>query len=163
MRVRQLDGDKRFVMLVMPADRRLDNQKARHVLQAKDIRFAREEEIATLTNGVQVGAVPPFGNLFGLDVIADPGLFDNERIVFNAGDRRFSIAMRSDDFQRIARPRIADITAAVVRDDIDGLDDRGEKRQAAFDRILGAESASLPRDPANLRAELDEAHDRSGR
>lgn len=63
-----------------------------------------------LTDGVEVGGVPPFGNLFGLKVIADRRLFENEKIVFNAGDRRFSIAMRSSDYKRLVDPDIADIT-----------------------------------------------------
>ena len=57
-----------------------------------------------MTDGVQPGGVPPFGNLFELPVYAVPELFDVERIVFNAGDRRFSLAMRSSDYRRLARP-----------------------------------------------------------
>ena len=106
MIVRVKTPESRFVMLVLPADLRFDNAKVKAFLSAKDLRFATEQEIGELTGGVQPGAVPPFGNLFGLDVIADPGLFENEKIVFNAGDRQFSVAMKSEDYKRIVEPKV---------------------------------------------------------
>jgi prolyl-tRNA editing enzyme YbaK/EbsC (Cys-tRNA(Pro) deacylase) len=96
-------------MLVFPADRRFDNAKVKALLGARDIGFASEQEISDLTGGVQPGAVPPFGNLFRLEVVADPSLFDNEKIVFNAGDRSFSVAMKSEDFKRLVKPRISSV------------------------------------------------------
>jgi prolyl-tRNA editing enzyme YbaK/EbsC (Cys-tRNA(Pro) deacylase) len=82
------------------------------LLGAKDLRFASEQEIGELTRGVQPGAVPPFGNLFELDIVADPALFENKKIVFNAGDRCFSVAMKSEDYKRLANPRIASFSRA---------------------------------------------------
>ena len=98
-----------FVMLVLPADLRFDNSRLRALLNARDIRFASEDEVLELTGGVQPGAVPPFGNLFQLAVVADPKVFANEKIVFNAGDRRFSVAMMAEDYKRIVGPQIASI------------------------------------------------------
>ena len=102
-------GEK-FVMLVMPADLRFDNEKVKTILSAKETRFATEAEIAEITGGVQIGGVPPFGNLFKLEVLADPTLFTNEKIVFNAGDRSFSVAMNSADYRRLVGPVVAKIT-----------------------------------------------------
>lgn len=102
----------KFVMLVLPADLRFDNTKVKSFLGAKDLRFASEEEIAELTGGVQPGAVPPFGNFFGLEVVADPGLFENEKIVFNAGDRCFSVAMKSEDYKQLVAPQITSFARA---------------------------------------------------
>lgn len=103
-------GENVFVMLVMPAHLRLDTKKAKQHLQTKDLRFASEEEIAQITEGVQIGGVPPFGNLFNIPTIVDPKLFDNEKIVFNAGDRCFSVAMKSSDYKKLVNPIIIDIT-----------------------------------------------------
>ena len=108
LRVKQ-GQTKSFHMAVFPADKRFDNDKLKSALGAKDIRFAAPEEIAELTSGVETGAIPPFGHCFNLPVLADRGLFDNERIVFNAGDRRFSIAMKSADYLAIEQPAIVDI------------------------------------------------------
>ncbi len=54
--------------------------------------------------------MPPFGNLFELDVVVDPGLMENEEIIFNAGDRSVSIAMKSSDYVSIVNPKIEKIT-----------------------------------------------------
>jgi hypothetical protein len=65
--------------------------------------------VGGLTGGILPGGVPPFGNLFNLPVIADPALFENEKIIFNAGDRRFSVAMRAADYKRIVKPEVVEI------------------------------------------------------
>jgi prolyl-tRNA editing enzyme YbaK/EbsC (Cys-tRNA(Pro) deacylase) len=109
VRVRTPRNEKRFVMLVFPADLKFNNSKVKALLDAKDIRFATPEEVTMLTDGIESGGVPPFGNLFGLEVVADCGLFENERIVFNAGDRRFSVAMKSADYRELVDPTVADI------------------------------------------------------
>ena len=109
VRVKKSTTDKSFVMLVLPGDRRFDFAKVKRLFEARDIRFATEEEVIKLTGGVLPGGVPPFGNLFDLPVVADPLLFENEKIVFNAGDRCFSVAMKSADYQKIVGPRVSDI------------------------------------------------------
>lgn len=109
VRVKVTNADRKFVMLVIPGDLRFDTDKVKRLFGAKDIRFATEEEVVNLTNGVQPGGVPPFGNLFKLEVVADPTTFENEKIVFNAGDRRFSIAMNSADYKSIVQPRVENI------------------------------------------------------
>jgi len=110
VKVKKSSTDNKFAMLVLPANLRFDNKKVKKLLQAKDICFATAEEIAIITNGVQVGGVPPFGNLFGIEVIVDPQLFKNEKIVFNAGDRSFSVAMKSADYRTLVNPQIYPIT-----------------------------------------------------
>lgn len=110
VRVKSSEQDKRFVMLAFPADLRFDKEKVKVLLSIKDVRLATEQEVSSITGGVELGGVPPFGNLFGLEIIVDPKLFQNEKIIFNAGDRRFSIAMRSEDYQGLVKPAVADIT-----------------------------------------------------
>jgi Ala-tRNA(Pro) deacylase len=106
------DG-KEFVMLVFPADLKFDGKKVKAATGAKDLRFATEEEVSAVTGGIQIGGVPPFGNLFGLEVFADPALFGNEEMIFNAGDRSFSIAMRSEDYKKIVNPTVVEIAKNV--------------------------------------------------
>jgi prolyl-tRNA editing enzyme YbaK/EbsC (Cys-tRNA(Pro) deacylase) len=109
VKVKATGVEPRFMMLVFPADCRFDSKKAKAALGVKDLRFATPDEVAEVTGGIEVGGVPPFGTLFNLDVVADPTLFDNERIVFNAGDRRFSVAMRSSDYRELVNPRLLSI------------------------------------------------------
>lgn len=99
VRARDKNNATFFAMLVFPADLKFDSKKAKAATHAKSISFATEEEVARATGGVQVGGVPPFGNLFGLPVYVDESLFENEEIIFNAGDRSFSIAMKSADYR----------------------------------------------------------------
>jgi prolyl-tRNA editing enzyme YbaK/EbsC (Cys-tRNA(Pro) deacylase) len=99
---------KKFVMLVMPGDRKFDSSKVKQVLGSKDIRFATEDEVAEITGGVKPGGVPPFGNLFGLQVVSDPSLYANEKIIFNAG-RNVSIAMESADYKELLKPLVCGI------------------------------------------------------
>jgi Ala-tRNA(Pro) deacylase len=109
IRVKVSNSEKRFAMLVIPGDSRFDIKKIKQLFGAKDVRLATEEEIFDLTKGVLPGGIPPFGNLFGIDVVADPSIFKNKKIVFNAGDRSFSIGMRSEDYKRLVKPQVEPI------------------------------------------------------
>lgn len=109
IRVKVSSANKRFVMLVIPGDKRFDNDKIKSLFKAKNIRFATEEEVLEITSGVQPGGVPPFGNLFDLEVIVDPLLLENEKIIFNAGDRRFSIGILSADYLKLMKPLVSSL------------------------------------------------------
>ena len=104
-------GEPFFVMLVFPADCKFDSKKAKTAIDVKSISFATEEEVKRITDGVQIGGVPPFGDLFGLPVYADESLFGNDEIIFNAGDRSFSVAMKAGDYRDIVRPTVSHFVA----------------------------------------------------
>ncbi|MCB9820936.1 hypothetical protein H6798_00115 [Candidatus Nomurabacteria bacterium] len=109
VRAKVRNQGKQFLMLVLPGDTKFDSNKAKQVLDAKDIRFATEAEVAEITEGVKPGGVPPFGNLFNLHVIVDPKLFAQDKIIFNAG-RNYSIGMFAADYKKLVKPLVADIT-----------------------------------------------------
>jgi Ala-tRNA(Pro) deacylase len=98
-------ADERPVHLVLPAHRRIDNARLRGVLGARRLRFVTPDELWALT-GCVPGAVPPFGNLFGLEVLVDEELTRCDQITFNAGSPAISITMRGADFIRLADVRI---------------------------------------------------------
>jgi Ala-tRNA(Pro) deacylase len=100
---------ERFVLFVLPADRKLDSRKARAHLQVREMRFATREEVEKLT-GLQPGSIPPFGSLFQLPTYCDPGLAHNESINFNAGDHAISIQMAYPDYVKAEKPSLAEIT-----------------------------------------------------
>jgi Ala-tRNA(Pro) deacylase len=101
-------GDN-FLLLVLPADRKLDSRKARDALGVKSLRFASKDEVLNMT-GLQPGSIPPFGSLFGLSTYCDPALGDNASINFNAGDHAISIQMAFDDFAALEKPQLVSIT-----------------------------------------------------
>jgi Ala-tRNA(Pro) deacylase len=98
-----------FVLLVVPADRKLDSKKARTALGVKSLRFASREEVEQLT-GLQPGSIPPFGSLFGLPTRCDPALRSNEQINFNAGDHTISVSMTCTDYLAVEQPALAELT-----------------------------------------------------
>jgi Ala-tRNA(Pro) deacylase len=91
----------RFVHCVLPANLRADNAALRALVGTRTLRFATREELRELT-GCEPGAVPPFGNLFGMPVLLDEALCVNERVVFNAGSNGVSITMRCEDVIRVS-------------------------------------------------------------
>lgn len=99
-----------FVMLVLPGDKKFKGSKVKKLLGVRELRFATPIEISELTGGIQIGGIPPFGNLFGIRVFAEKTLLQNEKIIFNAGDRSFSIAMKAEDYLKVVKPVIEDIT-----------------------------------------------------
>ena len=102
--------DDRFVLFVLPADRRLDSKRVRQALGSRSLRFAAAEELRSLT-GLAPGAVPPFGRLFQLPVYCDSRLAANERINFNAGDHAISVTMRYADYLQVENPTLGAFTA----------------------------------------------------
>ena len=99
-------ADDRPLHLVLPADLRVDNARLRALLNARRVRFVTADELLALT-GCAPGAVPPFGNLFGLEVLVEEELTRLDEIAFNAGSREVSVTMRGADFVRLAGARIA--------------------------------------------------------
>lgn len=110
VRIREYGGKKYFCMLVVPGDKKFAFQRTKELFNAKDIRFATEKEVADMTEGVKLGGVPPFGNLFGLQVFVDEKVIKNDVIIFNAGDKRVSIALRTKDYIKLVEPQVVDIT-----------------------------------------------------
>ena len=104
------DGD--LVMLVLPAPSVVDVAKLSEVL-GKQVRLASESEFASAFPDCQAGAMPPFGNLYDVPVYVDQALGQNERIVFQAGTHTVTMSVAYADFERLARPTVADI--AVTR------------------------------------------------
>lgn len=98
-------ADERFVMIVMPADRRLASKLVRTEAGVKSLRFASREEVEQLTT-LAPGSIPPFGSLFGLATWCDLRLADQPRINFNAGDHSVSISMVYSEYLRAESPRL---------------------------------------------------------
>jgi Ala-tRNA(Pro) deacylase len=91
--------------VVLPGSRRVDNARVRALLGTRTLRFATPEELLALT-GCVPGAVPPFGNLFGLPVLVDAALAAREEVAFNAGSNDVSIVMATADFLRLSGARV---------------------------------------------------------
>ena len=101
----------RSVMAVLDAPHRLDLDAFAALLPEKKAILATEAEFKGLFPACEVGAMPPFGNLFGLEVYVDEDLARDEEIVFQAGTHRDTVRMRYADFVRLVRPTAAKLAA----------------------------------------------------
>jgi len=101
---------RRFVLAVVPGDRRVSFDAIARAHQARGASLASAHEAANLT-GCEMGAVPPFSFDPKLTLMADINLMQEQQIVFNAGRLDRSIFLRSDDYLRIARPLVDCIAA----------------------------------------------------
>lgn len=98
--------DDRFGMAVLPAPRRVNLDALRTMTHSGSVALATEVELADLFPGCEVGAMPPFGNLYGLPVWVDESLQKDPTIVFNAGNHREVVRMAYADFERLVHPAI---------------------------------------------------------
>ena len=98
-----------YYLLVLPADKQIDWKRLRSILQVRDIRLATAEEAEQVAE-VQMGSVPPFGNVLGLPTYFDQGLFENEVVNFNPGSITHSIAMQSADLRALVTPSVDSFT-----------------------------------------------------
>ena len=103
-------ADGRFVMIVLPADRRLASKQVRKTESLRSLRFATQEEVAQSTT-LSPGSIPPFGSLFELPTWCDRQLAEQPTINFNAGDHSISIKMEYSEYARIEQPRLGDFAS----------------------------------------------------
>lgn len=98
-----------YWMAVLRADQRLSERLLKRVLEVHHVHLAHEEDLDLLFPDCEVGAMPPFGNLYGFPVIVDSTLAHDDEIVFNACTHSDSISMKFSDFERLVHPMIAEI------------------------------------------------------
>jgi Ala-tRNA(Pro) deacylase len=101
----QLDG--KMSMVVVPASYRVDLDQLKEVSGAKKVELANEDDFKNLFPDCEVGAMPPFGNLYDMPVYVSESLAEDTEIAFNAGSHRELIKLAYSDFERIVKPKKA--------------------------------------------------------
>jgi Ala-tRNA(Pro) deacylase len=104
----RVDGS--FVMAVVPAGRLVNLRQVRLGLGVQNVSLATEDDFAALFPECEIGAMPPFGNLFGLPVYVDSSLEEDETIFFNAGNHVQTVRMKYRDFKGLVRPLVIPLT-----------------------------------------------------
>lgn len=102
--------DGKMAMAVLPASQKVDLELLREAAGAKKVELAREAEFEERFPGCEPGAMPPFGNLYGMEVFAAQALAADEEIAFNAGSHTELIKMAYKDFERLVQPRIVTLS-----------------------------------------------------
>jgi Ala-tRNA(Pro) deacylase len=104
--------DGQLAMVVLPAPRQIDFERLRDSIGAQHVELASEDEFINRFPDCEIGAMPPFGSLYGLPVYAAQSLAHDEEIVFNAGTHVDAIRMNYADFARLANPTVVSLTMA---------------------------------------------------
>jgi Ala-tRNA(Pro) deacylase len=105
-KVVMLEVDGLLVMGVIPGSQKINLNTAKASLGAKAVRLATEDEFISRFPECEIGAMPPFGNLFGLPVFVDPALEKDESIYFNAGNHVQTLRLLYRDFAKLVKPRL---------------------------------------------------------
>ncbi len=105
----ELDG--KMAMAVMSAAQRVNLDELKAVTGAADVKLACEREFADLFPGCEIGAMPPFGNLYNMEVYVTPSLAQDEYIAFNAGSHTELIRMKYEDYADLTEPKIIEFAA----------------------------------------------------
>ncbi|MGA2004727.1 MAG: YbaK/EbsC family protein [Terriglobales bacterium] len=106
--------DGRLAMAVVPASFRVDLHRLKKYLGATTVELASEAEFRGRFPDCETGSMPPFGNLYGMDVFADETLAEDREIAFNAGTHRELVRMNFTDFESLAKPFLIPLVARHV-------------------------------------------------
>jgi len=101
-----LKVDGTLAMMVMPAAYRVDLTRLSRALGGRTVELADETEFKDAFPDCEVGAMPPFGNLYGLPVFVDSRLASQAEIAFNAGTHTDAVRMPYKEFERLAQPEL---------------------------------------------------------
>ncbi|MCP4332167.1 MAG: YbaK/EbsC family protein [Gammaproteobacteria bacterium] len=102
--------DDKFAMAVLPASFRVDLDYLQAATGAGQIELASEAEFKNLFPDCEVGAMPPFGNLYDMDVYVAEQLAEDEEIAFNAGSHTELVRMSYKDFENLVTPEVIALT-----------------------------------------------------
>jgi Ala-tRNA(Pro) deacylase len=100
-----LDGT--MAMAVLPASRAVDFEALKAAAGASEVKLASEADFRDLFAECEVGAMPPFGNLYDMAVYADESLAEDDEIAFNAGTHKELVKLAWSDYQRLVEPTVA--------------------------------------------------------
>jgi Ala-tRNA(Pro) deacylase len=98
--------DGKLVMVLEPAHRDVNLARLQKQLGAKKVDLASERDFKGCFPECELGAMPPFGNLYDMDVYIDKTLADGKEIAFNGGTHAELIKMTYSDFERLVHPKV---------------------------------------------------------
>ncbi len=102
-------ADSKPILIVLRGIDKVDTKLFKNTFKIKDLQFATKEEVVSITS-VEIGAVPPFGNVMNILTYVDKHLVNEDEIAFNAGAHTKSIKMKMKDFLDVVKPTIGLIT-----------------------------------------------------
>ncbi|MCP9291965.1 aminoacyl-tRNA deacylase [Gracilimonas sediminicola] len=98
--------DDAMMMVVLPSTHNVDFDSIKEAIGANEVELASEEEFEELFPDCELGAMPPFGNLYDLETLVAESLTEDEEIAFNAGTHKELVKMNYRDFEELVEPKI---------------------------------------------------------
>lgn len=108
----KVDGD--YVMCVVPACYNIDLKALKSQLKAKSVELAKEKDMGKIFGDCELGAQPPFGNLYDLPTIIDKTLEKDDHITFQGGTHEKAIRMSMDDYRNLVSPKVLEFSYHVT-------------------------------------------------
>jgi Ala-tRNA(Pro) deacylase len=109
-----LQKDGELCMAVLPASKQVDLTEFASLTESGDVCLASERDFRDRFPDCEVGAMPPFGNLYGVPVFADTSLGFDKEIAFNAGSHLELVKLAFSDFERLVKPTFFDFAKRSV-------------------------------------------------
>jgi Ala-tRNA(Pro) deacylase len=103
-------ADGRYVMCVLAACYKVDLRALKNQLGAKSVELAEEKEMGGMFPDCELGAEPPFGNLYDLPTVMDKALEKDDHIMFQACSHEKAIRMSMADYRKLAKPKILEFS-----------------------------------------------------
>ncbi len=114
-KVVMVKADDNDAMVVLPAHRKIDLFKLSTELGTHNVKIDEEKDFEALFPDCEVGAMPPFGKLYGMPVYADKALKETDELFFNAGNHLETICISTDDFFRVAKASVGDFSVPISK------------------------------------------------
>lgn len=106
--------DGKYMMCVLSASYKIDLQALKKQLGAKSVELAEEDEIGKLFGDCELGAEPPFGNLYDMPVIMDKSMESDDHIIFQAGSHEKAVRMSMVDYRKLVKPKVLEFSYHVT-------------------------------------------------
>jgi Ala-tRNA(Pro) deacylase len=105
-----VEADGKHIMCVLSACYKIDMGKLKKQLGAKSLEFVQENEMNKMFPDCDLGAEPPFGNLYDLPTVIDKALENDDHILFQAGTHEKAIKMSMKDYRKIVEPKVLEFS-----------------------------------------------------
>jgi len=109
-----IKADGKYIMCVLSACYKIDMGALKSQLGANSVELAQEKEIGKIFNDCELGAEPPFGNLYDLPTIMDKALEKDDHITFQAGTHEKAIRINMDDYRKLVNPKVLEFSYHVT-------------------------------------------------
>ena len=103
--------DDRLAMAVVPASHQVNLESLKDAANANMVELANEQEFRGMFPDCETGAMPPFGNLYDMNVFVSEALAEDEAIAFNAGTHTELVGLAYRDFERLVKPKVGNFSA----------------------------------------------------